>query len=441
MSPFPPVSSYASARSIRYEIVGQSPAEEYAERFVVELSADGRVRLDHERGPIRLSWSARTEDAVWTRLLKAIENMSSGGVSDVASHHGPVHRTLQVFGDAPQPQAVTWDEGAHSGTAAAILDSLVAQISGLPTGLVADALPPVVHREDGQSATEGRGRQEGAAVFGTVGGHLAFALARTGGGFGVFSVDPLKTLGETAETGQPIRALALGSDGTRDLLVTGGDDGTVWAWDLTGDDGLLHARGGHGGAVRAVASRIDPDGDGLIYSGGVDGNVWGWDSQDATEVGALTGHDRTVNALATAQVRGVGLLVSGGDDGTVRVWNTDSGESLRTFTTGTEWINAVAVTGAGDRGLIAAAGSDHVVRVWDIATGAPAQELRGHSASVTGLAFLDLAGRAVLASCSYDGTIRTWDAAAGRALDEWPAQDTWPAALAAASSPGRRRPR
>ncbi|WP_329615711.1 WD40 repeat domain-containing protein [Streptomyces brevispora] len=333
-----------------------------------------------------------------------------------------------------------WDEGADSARAGAILDSLVAQISGVPSNVVANSLPPLTHRESGRNA-EAAGDlpgQEASAVFGAVGGRPAFALARTGGGFGVFSVDPLKMLGETAEAGQPIRALALGSEGERDLLVTGGDDNTVWAWDLTGDEGLLHARGGHGGAVGAVTARVDLEGDdGLVYSGGVDGNIWGWGSRDGNEVGALTGHDRTVNALDTARVSGVGLLVSGGDDGTVRVWNTDTGESLRTFTPETEWINAVAITGAEERGLVAAAGSDHVIRVWNIATGAPTQVLRGHSGAVTGLAFLDLEGRTVLASCSYDGTIRTWDVAAGRALDKWPALDAWPAALAAVSSPGR----
>ena len=421
MHPFPPDSPHASARSIRYEIVGPTPAEGYAERFTVALAADGRVRVDHEHGPIRQSWSARAEDVVWTRLVDALRD----GVPADSSHQ----RVLQVFGDTPEPT-----EAAPSATAAALLDSLIAQISGLTSAPAGNTLPPLTHRADG----DGRvlPRQEGAAVFGTVGGQPAFALARPGGGFGVFSVDPLKTLAETAESGQPIRALALGSDGTRDLLVTGGDDHTVWAWDLTGDDGLRHARGGHGGPVRAVTTRTDPGGDALVWSGGADGNVWGWDGRDGAEVGALTGHEGTVNALATAQVGGVGLLVSGADDGTVRVWNTDTGESLRTFTPGTAWVNAVAITGAPGGGLIAAAGSDHVVRVWDLAKGGAAQELRGHSAAVTGLAFLDLDGRAVLASCAYDGTIRTWDTAAGEALAAWPAQDVWPAALAAAPAEG-----
>ncbi|WP_405805613.1 WD40 repeat domain-containing protein [Streptomyces sp. NBC_00210] len=373
-----------------------------------------------------------------TRLLKAMESMPSGGATEDLSPREPVHRRLQVFGAAPLPRTVTWDEGADSVRAGAILDSLIAQISGVRSNLVANTLPPLTRREVGHAAGAAGGLpgQEAVAVFGAVGDRPAFALARTGGGFGVFSVDPLKTLGETAEAGQPIRALALGSDGGRDLLVTGGDDSTVWAWDLTGDDGLLHARGGHGGAVRAVTARDDLDDDGLVYSGGADGNIWGWGSRDGTEVGALTGHDRTVNALATARVSGLSLLVSGGDDGTVRVWNTDTGESLRTFTPQTEWVNAVAITGAAGQGVVAAACSDHVIRVWDILTGTRTHALRGHSAAVTGLAFLDLEGRAVLASCSYDGTIRTWEVADGRPLDKWPAQDAWPAALAAAPSPG-----
>ncbi|MQT02783.1 WD40 repeat domain-containing protein [Streptomyces jumonjinensis] len=312
------------------------------------------------------------------------------------------------------------------------MDSLVAQISGLPLIVVTNSLPPLTHRSQA-TAEDGLPGQEAAAAFGTVGGQPAFALARSGGGFGVFSVDPLKLLGETAEAGQPIRALALGADGERDLLLTGGDDNTLWTWDLTGDEGLLHARGGHG-AVRAVATGGVLDDDELLYSGGDDGNICGWDGRDGAELGALTGHDQAVNALATARVSGLNLLVSGGDDGTVRIWNTDTGERLRPFAPKLEWVNAVAITDVHSRGLVAAAGSDHVVRVWDIATGAPTQALSGHSAAVTGLAFLDLEDRAVLASCSYDGTIKTWDVEAGHVLHSWPAQDDWPAALAATSS-------
>ncbi|THA70674.1 WD40 repeat domain-containing protein [Streptomyces sp. A0958] len=371
---------------------------------------------------------------MWTRLLKAVENMPSGSPAHGPSDHEPVHRHLQVLGASSQPKTVAWDGKAPSLRAGAILDSLVAQMSGPVSDLVANTLPPLTHRTVAESAGDPPG-QEPAAVFGTVGGHAAFAVARTGGGFGVYAADPLKLLGETADAGQPIRALALGSDGARDLLVTSGDDNALWAWDLTGTDGLVHARGGHGGAVGAVAFPADPDGE-LVYSGGADGNVWAWGGRDGNEAGALTGHERTVNALAGARVGDLGLLVSGGDDGTVRVRNTATGESLRSFTPGAEWINAVAITGAEGRGLVAAAGSDHVIRVWDLATGAPTQALSGHTAAVTGLAFLDLGDRAVLASCSYDGTIRTWDAEAGEALDKWPAQDAWPAALAAAPSPG-----
>ncbi|ARP72334.1 WD40 repeat domain-containing protein [Streptomyces pluripotens] len=436
MSPFPPDSSDVSAQahSISYEKVRQRPGEEYPERFALDLSADGRAELIHEHGPIRRSWSARTEGIVWTRLLKAVESLPAGSVSEDHAAGETVRCRLQILGAAQQPTTVTWDEEAASSPASVLLEAVVAQISDLPSPFVTDSLPPLTHQRVAEASPGLLPSQEAAAVFGTVGDLPAFALARTGGGFAVFSVDPLKMIGEAAEAGQPIRALALGSDGGRDILVTGGDDSTIWAWDLTGNAGLLHARGGHGGAVRAVTSRVDLDGDGLVYSGGEDGNIWGWGSQDGEEVGALTGHERTVNALATARVAGLDLLVSGGDDGTVRLWNTETGEALHTFIPGTEWVNAVALTGAQGRGSIAAAGSDHIIRVWDITTRAQTQELRGHSAAVTGLAFLDQEGRSVLASCSYDGTIRTWDAADGRVLDEWSAQDDWPAALAVARS-------
>ncbi|MCX5434719.1 WD40 repeat domain-containing protein (plasmid) [Streptomyces sp. NBC_00257] len=433
MSSFPPVSPQPSSHRLQYEVVGQQqPGEEYPERFSLNLSADGHAQLDYEHGPIRQSWSARVEGIVWTRLWEAVGRMPS----DVPSNDSPCEpdsRRLEILGAAPLARTVAWNRENDAAGVRSILDSLVAQISGLPSTAIANTLPPLTHQV-AAGADRTLPRQEAAAVFGTVGDHSAFALARAGGGFSVFSVDPLKLLGETAEAGQPIRALALGSDRERDLLLTGGDDNAVWAWDLTGDGGLLHARGGHSAAVRAVAAHGDSD-DELVYSGGGDGSICAWGGRDGTEVGALTGHDHSINALATARVNNLNLLVSGGDDGTVRVWNTDTGEVLRTLAPELQWVNTVAVTGA-QGGLVAAAGSDHVVRVWDIEAGTPTRTLLGHTAAVTGLTFLDLDGRAVLASCSYDGTIRTWDVTAGRALETWSAQDTWPAALAAASSEG-----
>ncbi|MCG7524574.1 hypothetical protein MHW47_09010 [Streptomyces sp. OfavH-34-F] len=371
---------------------------------------------------------------MWTRLSKAVESMRSADPAHEPVEDSSAGRLLQVFGSAPQPRTMMWGQDAPSLRAGALLDSLITQLSGFAPGPDVNSLPPLAHRIVAEPADDAPG-QEAAAIFGTVGGRAAFARARAGGGFDVYAADPLRHLAGTAEAGQPIRALALGSDGTRDVLVTGGDDSTLWTWDLTGSEGLLHARGGHGGAVRAVAFPADPDGS-LVYSGGADGNVWAWGSPDGHEAGALTGHEGSVNALAGARMGELGLLVSGGDDGTVRIRNTATGETLRTFTTGADWINAVAVTGSEGRGLVAAGGSDGVVRVWDLAAEAPTRALSGHTAAVTGLAFLDLGGRAVLASCAYDGTVRTWDAATGEAMNSWSAQDAWPAALAAAPSPG-----
>ncbi|MFJ7630494.1 hypothetical protein ACIQZN_28815 [Streptomyces sp. NPDC097595] len=433
MPPIPAASSHASARSFRYEVVGRQPAEGHPEHFVLDLSADGHARLGHEHGPVRRSWTARTEPVVWTRLLKAVEDMPAGSPAQEPSDGEPVHRSLQVL-DASQTRTVAWDGGTASLRAAALLDSLVAQISGPASDLVANTLPPLIHRLTGEPADDPRGH-EPTAVFGQVGGQDAFAVARTSGGFGLYAVEPLKLLAETADQGQLHRALVLGSDGTRDLLVTSGQDNAVWAWDLTGSDGLVHARVGHSGPVGAVAFPADPEGE-LVYSGGADGNVWAWGAEDGKEVGALTGHEHMVNALAGGRVGDLDLLVSGGDDGTVRVRDTATGGSMGSITPGTEWINAVAFTGSEGRGLVAATGSDHVIRVWDLAADKPTRRLSGHTAAVTGLAFLGLANRAVLASCSYDGTIRTWDAETGDALDTWPAQDAWPAALAAVPSPG-----
>ncbi|MGC5412444.1 hypothetical protein ACPXCX_53665, partial [Streptomyces sp. DT225] len=92
---------------------------------------------------------------MWTRLLKAVEDMPAGGPAQEPSAGEPVHRRLQIL-DASQTRTVAWDGRTASLRAAALLDSLVAQISGPDSDLVANTLPPLVHRLTGEPADDPR---------------------------------------------------------------------------------------------------------------------------------------------------------------------------------------------------------------------------------------------------------------------------------------------
>jgi WD40 repeat protein len=116
--------------------------------------------------------------------------------------------------------------------------------------------------------------------------------------------------------------------------------------------GPLHRTlNGHDGDVYAVAVGRLGDRD-VIVSGGVDGTVRIWD-EDGNSLGRpLTGHDGDVNAVAVGRLGDRDVIVSGGDDsggGTVRIWDQDGQPVDRPLTGHDGDVYAVAVGRLGDR--------------------------------------------------------------------------------------------
>jgi WD40 repeat protein len=67
----------------------------------------------------------------------------------------------------------------------------------------------------------------------------------------------------------------------------------------------------------------------VIVSGGWDSTVQVWDAATGQPVGQpLTGHTRTVHAVAIGRAGGREVIVSGSRDSTVRVWDAVSGQPL-----------------------------------------------------------------------------------------------------------------
>ena len=114
---------------------------------------------------------------------------------------------------------------------------------------------------------------------------------------------------------------------------------------------------GHTGAVCAVAVGRAGDRD-VIVSGGGDGTVRVWDAVTGQPAGPpLTGHTGSVCAVAVGRAGDRDVIVSGGDDGTVRVWDAATGQPVaqQQFP---DAIQSLAL--AGER-LVAAQGNDVVV--------------------------------------------------------------------------------
>ena len=189
---------------------------------------------------------------------------------------------------------------------------------------------------------------------------------------------------------------------TGDLLVSGGEDGLVRVWDLSGRR-LIRSLRGHTGWVHAVA--ISPDG-ATIASAGEDNVILFWSAADGTQVGMLAGHDKRIRALAFR--RHAPELISGAEDGLVRAWDLRTLALARQASTRGTGIWSVSLPD--DETMVAASGEDEYVRLFDLATGGLLDEAALHRAWVRSVQFLPGGHR--LISAAADGTARTWDTSA-----------------------------
>ena len=247
---------------------------------------------------------------------------------------------------------------------------------------------------------DGFGRQRAAAV--SAAGHGAL-IDDSRGGVHVFPLsDPASKRPMTGTSTELAGAAFVGPG----LLVTGGSDGALHAWDAARRTlrsvpaPRLRARR----AVTALAAA--PDSARLAV---------------CTESAQLTIFDAAAGQLAERWSRPChepvtaaafspdgARLVTAGD--AVRVWRM-SGDEFSPLPASAVRSRAVAFDSAGE--YLAAAGLDGVVRVWQ---GSRLRRvLAGHKGAVHAVAF-GLDGH--LVSAGSDGTIRTWDAGSGEQLGQ-----------------------
>ncbi|WP_197371145.1 WD40 repeat domain-containing protein, partial [Streptomyces clavuligerus] len=241
-----------------------------------------------------------------------------------------------------------------------------------------------------------------------------------------------------AETG---RSLALPADGTtvtafawttvggEPLLLSAHSDAGLRLWSIGGDGAVAH-RGElvrHSLPVRAMVAFRErgPTGRELLATGGADGSVCLWDLVERRLLSASDRHMLSVRGLTvldTGAREGDGggggpFVVSAGADGTLRLWDTagDSADLLARppVHCGQRGVHAVAAVATGDGGapLVASGGEDGTVRLWDSATlspvGAPLDAADG---PVTALAsFRTPSGHPCLAAAGPGGTVHLWD--------------------------------
>jgi WD40 repeat protein len=203
---------------------------------------------------------------------------------------------------------------------------------------------------------------------------------------------------------------AFGGDHYRDLVVTGGDDGRVLAWNLTrAGKGPLDL-GTRQGPVSAMAAL--PWWLGQVVTGGDDGRVLTWNAANTggspVELGA---HRGRVSAMA---VLDNGQVVTGGDDGQVLAWFLHyGGGSPVELGAHRGRVSAVAVL---EYGRVVTGGDDGRVLAWNTARADSSPvELGAHRGQVTAMAVL---GDGRVVTGWDDGGVLVWDPDAGPGLIE-----------------------
>ncbi len=215
-------------------------------------------------------------------------------------------------------------------------------------------------------------------------------------------------------------------------LVSGGEDGVLRWWDLSGwrgtnpetaiagglgVAGTVLARASlsidgrpvweyrsipaHAGGVKSVAFAASGV---SLASGGSDRTARVWAPDGANLIRTIGNHADTVLAVALSPDGKILAATNNAANPTVRLINTETGRDIRRLIGHTYAIYALAISAEGD--LLASAGFDKTVRLWDIEDGQERGLFSGHELRVSGVVFAP--DRKTLISVAMDGVARVW---------------------------------
>jgi WD40 repeat protein len=195
------------------------------------------------------------------------------------------------------------------------------------------------------------------------------------------------------------------------IAISGGDDGAVRIWSLSGCQPLSPPLRAHEGRVSAIATGV-LDEDPIAVSGGWDNTLRIWDLRSGTQLGdPLTGHESAVTQIAVGVLDGAPIAVSAGWDNTLRIWDLRQhaplGRPIRAHHHGAA---AVALGHLHDR-PIAISGGYETVRLWDLRHRCQLQDhaLQRHLGGVTAVAVGELEGVPIAISGGWDQELWAWD--------------------------------
>ena len=198
-------------------------------------------------------------------------------------------------------------------------------------------------------------------------------------------------------------AMAFSADGRQ--ILSGDVNGRVAVMNAESGEMVVAPQPAHDGPVRVLVSAGD-----IVFSGGDDGMVRAWDLTGTAIGEAMGPHAGGITALSFAED---GELVVSDRSGTIYTWDTETRQQSReALNVEDNTIWGVDVSPKGD--LLAAASDDWSVLVWDLRTGTQLASLTPHPDGATAAGFLG--DGESLATSSRDGSVRLFDVSLAREL-------------------------
>ncbi|MFJ1961844.1 trypsin-like peptidase domain-containing protein [Streptomyces massasporeus] len=222
-------------------------------------------------------------------------------------------------------------------------------------------------------------------------------------------------------TYENVECLAIGRDGDREIIISGGKDATVRVWHSVTPESSQVPLVGHTDTVRSVVVGRVGDRD-IVVSGSDDCTARIWDAATGQPLGdPITDHEMSVDAVAVGRVGGRDIVISGSQDGWALIWDAATGRPVTDPATGNHIgmghggsVWSVAVGRAGDRDIIASGGTEGEVLIWNAFRTQPPLVGIGHKDRVWSVAVGRVGDRDIVVSGSADCTVRIWDAATGQ---------------------------
>jgi WD40 repeat protein len=190
-------------------------------------------------------------------------------------------------------------------------------------------------------------------------------------------------------------------------VATVGDGGLLRVWSLaTGQLESDFSRDAP--AVFAVAA--DPAGT-VLVSGGNDGAVTAFDVGRRARLWRQAAHDGMVYGIAVSPSSHI--VATGGVDSRLQIWNATSGQRLRSIDTENGTVRSLGFDPTGSK--IAAAGHWRTT-LWDLADASVPPRSFGSAEGTNDAQISD--GMRLLATC-HNGLLRLWDLTADARSDHW----------------------